>query len=75
VRRRGLACKAAVPHYAARPVSTLPPTDRNDFPEGQALPAAPDAGLGLAETLADDSKRRERIVAQWATMLDAVIRR
>ncbi len=32
-------------------------------------------GLGLADTLADDSRRRERIVAQWATMLDAVVRR
>jgi AcrR family transcriptional regulator len=32
-------------------------------------------GLGLADTLADDSRRRDRIVAQWATMLDAAIRR
>jgi AcrR family transcriptional regulator len=31
-------------------------------------------GLGLADTLADDSRRRDRIVAQWATMLDAAIR-
>jgi AcrR family transcriptional regulator len=30
-------------------------------------------GLGLADTLADDSRRRERIVSQWAAMLDAVI--
>jgi AcrR family transcriptional regulator len=31
-------------------------------------------GLGLADTLADDSRRRERGVAQWADMLDAAIR-
>jgi AcrR family transcriptional regulator len=31
-------------------------------------------GLGLADTLADDSRRRDRIVAQWAAMLDAAIR-
>jgi AcrR family transcriptional regulator len=31
-------------------------------------------GLGLADTLADDSRRRERVVAQWADMLDAAIR-
>lgn len=31
-------------------------------------------GLGLADTLADDSRRRDRIVSQWATMLDAAIR-
>jgi AcrR family transcriptional regulator len=30
-------------------------------------------GLGLADTLADDSRRRERIVAQWAAMLGKVI--
>ena len=28
-------------------------------------------GLGLADTLADDSRRRERIISQWADMLDA----
>jgi AcrR family transcriptional regulator len=32
-------------------------------------------GLGLADTLADDSRRRERIIAQWAAMLDAAIGR
>jgi AcrR family transcriptional regulator len=31
-------------------------------------------GLGLADTLADDSRRRERIIAQWASMLDSAIR-
>jgi AcrR family transcriptional regulator len=31
-------------------------------------------GLGLADTLADDSRRRDRIIAQWASMLDAAIR-
>lgn len=31
-------------------------------------------GLGLADTLADDSRRRERIIAQWSAMLDATIR-
>ncbi len=31
-------------------------------------------GLGLADTLADDSRRRERIISQWADMLDGVIR-
>ncbi len=30
-------------------------------------------GLGLADTLADDSRRRERIIAQWAAMLDTVL--
>jgi AcrR family transcriptional regulator len=30
-------------------------------------------GLGLADTLTDDSRRRERVVAQWAAMLDAVL--
>jgi AcrR family transcriptional regulator len=30
-------------------------------------------GLGLADTLADDSRRRERIISQWADMLRAVI--
>lgn len=30
-------------------------------------------GLGLADTLADDSRRRERVVAVWAAMLDAAI--
>jgi AcrR family transcriptional regulator len=30
-------------------------------------------GLGLADTLADDSRRRQRIIAQWATMLDAAL--
>jgi len=30
-------------------------------------------GLGLADTLADDSRRRERVIAQWAVMLDAAI--
>jgi AcrR family transcriptional regulator len=31
-------------------------------------------GLGLADTLTDDSRRRARVVAQWADMLDAAIR-
>jgi AcrR family transcriptional regulator len=31
-------------------------------------------GLGLADTLADDSRRRDRVVAQWAAMLDAAIK-
>jgi len=31
-------------------------------------------GLGLADTLADDSRRRARVVAQWAAMLDTAIR-
>lgn len=30
-------------------------------------------GLGLADTLADDSRRRDRVIAQWASMLDAVV--
>jgi AcrR family transcriptional regulator len=30
-------------------------------------------GLGLADTLADDSRRRARIIAQWASMLDAAL--
>jgi AcrR family transcriptional regulator len=32
-------------------------------------------GLGLADTLTDDSRRRNRIVAQWAAMLDAALTR
>lgn len=32
-------------------------------------------GLGLADTLTDDSRRRTRIIAQWAAMLDAVLAR
>jgi AcrR family transcriptional regulator len=32
-------------------------------------------GLGLADTLADDSRRRERVIAQWAVMLDAALSR
>jgi len=32
-------------------------------------------GLGLADTLTDDSRRRTRIITQWATMLDAVLAR
>lgn len=31
-------------------------------------------GLGLANTLADDTKRRQRIVREWARTLDAVLR-
>jgi AcrR family transcriptional regulator len=30
-------------------------------------------GLGLADTLADDSRRRDRVIGQWAAMLDAAI--
>ena len=30
-------------------------------------------GLGLADTLADDSRRRDRVITQWAAMLDAVV--
>jgi hypothetical protein len=30
-------------------------------------------GLGLADTLTDDSRRRGRIIAQWAVMLDIVL--
>ncbi len=30
-------------------------------------------GLGLADTLTDDSRRRNRIIAQWAAMLDAAL--
>jgi AcrR family transcriptional regulator len=30
-------------------------------------------GLGLAGTLADDSRRRERVISQWAGMLDEVL--
>jgi AcrR family transcriptional regulator len=30
-------------------------------------------GLGLADTLADDSRRRERVIDQWATMLDTAL--
>ena len=30
-------------------------------------------GLGLADTLADDSRRRQRIISQWAVMLDAAL--
>jgi len=32
-------------------------------------------GLGLADTLADDSRRRERVVAHWAGLLDSAIAR
>lgn len=32
-------------------------------------------GLGLADTLTDDSRRRTRIIAQWAAMLDAALAR
>jgi AcrR family transcriptional regulator len=32
-------------------------------------------GLGLADTLTDDSRRRHRIIAQWAVMLDAALAR
>jgi hypothetical protein len=32
-------------------------------------------GLGLADTLTDDSRRRNRIVAQWAAMLDCALAR
>jgi len=32
-------------------------------------------GLGLADTLTDDSRRRNRIIAQWAAMLDAALAR
>jgi AcrR family transcriptional regulator len=32
-------------------------------------------GLGLADTLTDDSRRRTRIIAQWAATLDAVLAR
>jgi AcrR family transcriptional regulator len=32
-------------------------------------------GLGLADTLTDDARRRQRIVAQWASMLDAALAR
>ena len=32
-------------------------------------------GLGLADTLTDDSRRRTRIITQWASMLDAVLAR
>ena len=30
-------------------------------------------GLGLANLLTDDSRRRDRIVAQWAAMLDVAL--
>jgi AcrR family transcriptional regulator len=30
-------------------------------------------GLGLADTLTDDSRRRDRIIAQWAAMLDTAL--
>ena len=30
-------------------------------------------GLGLADTLTDDSRRRDRIIAQWAVMLDTAL--
>jgi AcrR family transcriptional regulator len=30
-------------------------------------------GLGLADTLADDSRRREAIIGQWAAMLDSAL--
>jgi AcrR family transcriptional regulator len=32
-------------------------------------------GLGLADTLTDDSRRRGRIIAQWAAMLDLALTR
>jgi len=32
-------------------------------------------GLGLADTLTDDSRRRGRIIAQWAAMLDVALTR
>ena len=32
-------------------------------------------GFGLADTLTDDSRRRDRIITQWAAMLDAVLAR
>jgi AcrR family transcriptional regulator len=32
-------------------------------------------GLGLANVLTDDSKRRTAVIEQWATMLDTVLRR
>lgn len=32
-------------------------------------------GLGLADTLTDDSRRRNRIIAQWAAMLDCALAR
>jgi len=32
-------------------------------------------GLGLADTLTDDSRRRTRIIAQWAAMLDLALAR
>ena len=30
-------------------------------------------GLGLANLLTDDSARRERVIAQWAHLIDAVL--
>lgn len=30
-------------------------------------------GLGLADTLADDTRRRQRIITQWASMLDTAL--
>jgi len=30
-------------------------------------------GLGLADTLTDDSRRRDRVIAQWAAMLDTAL--
>jgi AcrR family transcriptional regulator len=32
-------------------------------------------GLGLADTLTDDSRRRDRIIGQWAAMLDVALAR
>jgi hypothetical protein len=32
-------------------------------------------GLGLADTLTDDSRRRDRIITQWAAMLDVALSR
>ena len=75
LRRQVLPLEARLGREAHRAAIELLAADESAAGVHEAVQATLDLarGLGLADTLTDDSKRRDRVIAQWATMLDAAL--
>ena len=75
LRRLVLPLEARLGREAHRAAIELLGVDESQPGVHEAVQATLDLarGLGLADTLTDDSRRRERVIGQWAAMLDAAI--
>jgi len=76
LRERVLVLEAQVGRETHRVALELLGVDESVAGVREAVQATLDMarGLGLANLLSDDSRRRARVLRQWATMLDAAVR-